>query len=136
MYKDLDNHLLTDTTVDMWYDDGCVIAGEMLSEFSAADWVELSERVHNKPIEWQRKLAYCLDNERNEYEFSILISLLSTDDQELFEICIDTLRSFEDREVKKAVLTDPNILERVNDLAGTASEPVKKIIQAFLSKVS
>lgn len=52
----------------------------------------------------------------------------------MFEICIDTLRSFEEREVKKALLTDPNILERVNDLAGTASEPVKKIIQAFLSK--
>lgn len=54
----------------------------MLSESSAADWTELSEQVHHKSIVAE-KLAHCLDNECNEYELSILISLLSTDDQEL-----------------------------------------------------
>jgi hypothetical protein len=135
MYKELDNLLSADTTVDSWYDDGCVIASEMLSEFNPSDWADLSNQVHNKPIEWQRKLAYCLDNECNVNEFNILLSLLSTNDEELFEICIDTLRSFEIEEIKKMILDNPKILERVNDLLHTASVPVKKMLQDFLSKI-
>ena len=135
MYKELDNLLSADTTVDSWYDDGCVIASEMLSEFNPSDWADLSNQVHNRPIEWQRKLAYCLDNECNVNEFNILLSLLSTNDEELFEICIDTLRSFENEEIKKMILDKPKILERVNDLLHIASVPVKKMLQDFLSKI-
>ncbi|WP_241257950.1 hypothetical protein [Bacillus sp. 3a] len=94
MFRELDILLSADTTVDSWYDDGCLIASEILSDFSLNDWEELSNQVLNKPIEWQRKIAYCLDNECNEYELIILIDLLNTNDKELFEICIDTLRSF------------------------------------------
>lgn len=54
MYKELDNLLSADTSVDSWYDVGCVIASEMLSEFNSSDWVELSNQVQNKPIEWQK----------------------------------------------------------------------------------
>jgi hypothetical protein len=135
MYKELDNLLSADTAVDSWYDDGCVIASEMLSEFNPSDWADLSNQVHNKPIEWQRKLAYCLDNECNVNEFNILLSLLSTNDEELFEICIDTLRSFENEEIKKMILDNPKVLESVNDLLHIASVPVKKMLQDFLSKI-
>ncbi|WP_342436456.1 hypothetical protein NSS79_24255 [Paenibacillus sp. FSL L8-0436] len=135
MYKELDNLLSADASVDSWYDDGCVIASEMLSEFTPSDWVELSNQVQNKPIEWQRKLAYCLDNECNVNEFNILLSLLSTNDEELFEICIDTLRSFTNQEIKKMILDNPNILQRINDSLHTASLPAKKMLQDFLSKI-
>jgi len=135
MYKELDNLLSADTTVDSWYDDGCVIASEILSEFSPSDWEELSNQVLSKPIEWQRKIAYCLDNKCNEHELEILVSMLSTHDAELFEICIDTLRSYSSQESKKIILNNPQILQRVNDLLPTASMPVRKILQDFLSKV-
>jgi hypothetical protein len=135
MYKELDNLLSANTSVDSWYDDGCVIASEMLSEFKPSDWVKLSNQVYHKPLEWQRKLAYCLDNECNLYEFDILLSLLSTNDEELFEICIDTLRSFTNLEIKKMILDNPNILHRINDSLHTASLPVKKMLQDFLSKI-
>jgi hypothetical protein len=134
MYKELDNLLSADTTVDSWYDDGCVIASEILSEFSPNDWKELSNKVLSKPVEWQRKLAYCLDNKCNEHELEILISLLSTHDTELFEICIDTLRSYSNQESKKVILSNPLILQRVNNLLPTASIPIKKILHDFLSK--
>ncbi|KHL92739.1 hypothetical protein QW71_27840 [Paenibacillus sp. IHB B 3415] len=135
MYKELDNLLATDTTVDSWYDDGCVIASEMLTEFNPSDWDELSNQVLSKPIDWQKKLAYCLDNECNVLELNILLSLLDTNDEELFEICVDTLRSFTDQESKKLILDNPKILQRVNDLLYTANLPVKKILQDFLSKI-
>lgn len=135
MYKELDNLLATDTTVDSWYDDGCVIASEMLTAFSPSDWDELSNQVLSKPIDWQKKLAYCLDNECNVLELNILLSLLDTNDEELFEICVDTLRSFTDQESKTMILDNPKILQRVNDLLYTANLPVKKILQDFLSKI-
>ncbi|MGZ0049820.1 hypothetical protein [Brevibacillus gelatini] len=135
MYKELDNLLSADTTVDSWYDDGCVIASEMLSEFSPSDWEELSNQVLSKPIEWQRKVAYCLDNKCSVHELIILISLLNTNDEELFEICIDTLRSYSSQEIKKMILDNPQILQRVNDLLPTASIPVRKMLEDFLAKI-
>ncbi|MFD1177324.1 hypothetical protein ACFQ3W_13590 [Paenibacillus puldeungensis] len=135
MYKELDHLLSADTTIDSWYDDGCVIASEMLAEFSPSDWGELSNKVLNKPIEWQRKIAYCLDNKCSVHDFNILISLLNTNDEELFEICIDTLRSYSSLESKKMILDNPQILQRVNDLLPTASIPVRKMLEDFLTKI-
>lgn len=133
MFRELDNLLSADTTVDSWYDGGCLIASEILSDFSLNDWEELSNQVLNKPIEWQRKIAYCLDNECNEYELNILIDLLNTNDKELFEICIDTLRSFPIEEGMK----HPQILERVNHVVATTENSLVKVIfQGFLSKMN
>ncbi|MCY7482167.1 MULTISPECIES: hypothetical protein [Bacillus] len=133
MFRELDNLLSADTTVDSWYDGGCLIASEILSDFSLNDWEELSNQMLNKPIEWQRKIAYCLDNECNEYELNILIDLLNTNDKELFEICIDTLRSFPIEEGMK----HPQILERVNHVVATTENSLVKVIfQGFLSKMN
>lgn len=62
MYKELDILLSAETTLDSWYDDGCIIAGEVLSDFSQNDWKVLASNVLAKPIEWQKKLAYCMDS--------------------------------------------------------------------------
>lgn len=51
MFIELDNLLSANTTIDSWYDDGCLIASEILSDFSLNDWEELSNQVLNKPIE-------------------------------------------------------------------------------------
>ncbi|WCM60004.1 hypothetical protein [Paenibacillus polymyxa] len=135
MYGELDNLISADTTADSWYDDGSIIASEILSEFSLRDWEKLSSEVLTKPLEWQRKLAYCLDSNCNMYELKILISLLSIEDEELFEICIDTLRSFTSQESKQMILDNPSILHRVNDLLPKAGVAVKRILEEFLMKI-
>ncbi|MED1470571.1 hypothetical protein [Bacillus salipaludis] len=135
MYRELDNLLSADTTEDSWYDEGCVIASEILSEFSPKDWEELSSKVLIKPLEWQKKLAYCMDSNCNMYELTILLSLLRIEDEELFEICIDTLRSFTTPESKQIILADPSILHRVNNILSKASIPVKKVLEDFLVKI-
>ncbi|MEH7234473.1 hypothetical protein V7070_19900, partial [Bacillus safensis] len=77
------------------------------------------------------------DNECNEYELNILIDLLNTNDKELFEICIDTLRSFPIEEGKKLILKHPQILERVNHVVATTENSLVKVIfQDFLSKMN
>ncbi|WP_311284155.1 hypothetical protein [Paenibacillus macerans] len=73
MYKELDNLLSADTSEDSWYDDGCIIAGGILSEFGPEDWEELSSNVLTKPLKWQKKLAYCLDNDCNMYPIDPII---------------------------------------------------------------
>ncbi|MGN2661918.1 MULTISPECIES: hypothetical protein [Bacillus] len=136
MYIELDKLLSADTTVDSWYDEGYILVSEILSFFSLNDWEELSKQVLHKPIEWQRKIAYCLDNECNEYELHILLDLLNTNDVELFEICIDTLRSYPIEEGTKIVLKHPQITERINQmLTTTANLPAKTILQDFISKI-
>ncbi|WP_431088649.1 hypothetical protein [Paenibacillus sp. 8b26] len=137
MYKDLDEFITEyQHTADFWYDVGCVMAYEKLSKFGSEDWQELASIVHNRPLEWQKKLAYCLDTSCNMYELEILLSLLSTEDEELFEICIDTLRSFTTQESKKMILDNPSILNRVNDLLPKAGIVSKKMLEDFLKKLN
>ncbi|MCA0102826.1 MULTISPECIES: hypothetical protein [Bacillus] len=135
MYRELDNLLSAETTEDSWYDDGCIIASDILSDFRADDWGKLKNEALTKPLEWQKKLAYCMDNNGSSHEFSILLSLLSIDNEELFEVCIDSLRSFVTPESKQMILNDPSILQRINDKLPKASVPVKKILEDFLEKV-
>lgn len=135
MYKELDTLLLEQSSEDAWYDYYCEIACQMLTEFSVMDWEELSNQALGKPIEWQRKLAYILDNEMSMHELNILISLLDVKDEELFEICVDTLRSYSSPESKERILAVPQILQRIDSLLPTASLPVKKILQDFLAKM-
>ncbi|MDN0191724.1 MULTISPECIES: hypothetical protein [unclassified Bacillus (in: firmicutes)] len=132
MYRELDNLLSAETTEDSWYDDGCIIASDILSDFRVDDWGKLKNEALTKPLEWQKKLAYCMNNNGSSHEFSILLSLLSNDNEELFEVCIDSLRSFVTPESKQMILNDPSILQRINDKLPKASAPVKKILEDFL----
>lgn len=112
------------------------MACEKLSKFSSKDWEKLSSNILTKSVDWQKKLAYCMDNTRNMNELKILLSLLNTsEDKELFEICIDTLRSFTTPENKQMILDNPSILQRVNDLLPKASIVTRRILEEFLAKL-
>lgn len=131
MFKELDDYLSVYLSDDYWYDEGFSIAQEMLLKFPPRDWEELSNEVLNKPIEWQRKLAYCLHNESSMDELNMLLKLLSTDDEELFEICIDSLRSFTSTESKKLILKDLSIPKRIYELISNSGDATKKVFEAF-----
>lgn len=136
MFKELDDYLSGYFSDDYWYDEGFSIAQEMLLKFSPRDWEKLSNEVLNKPIEWQRKLAYCLHNESSMDELNVLLKLLSTDDEELFEISIDSLRSFTSTESsKKLILKDPSILKRIYELIPNSGDTTKNVFEAFLEKM-
>ncbi|NQF15942.1 hypothetical protein HPY31_18770 [Brevibacillus sp. HB1.3] len=136
MYKELDVFITgCQNTVDYWYDDGCIIASDMLAKFSQKDWEDLSSHVLMKPLEWQRKLAYCLDSSCNEHELNILLSLLDTDDEELFVICVDTLRSYTTLEAKQMIRDNPAMLVRVNELLPRAGVATRGVLEDFLVKM-
>ncbi|MFF2531739.1 hypothetical protein ACFVS2_22795 [Brevibacillus sp. NPDC058079] len=136
MYKELDVFITgCQNTVDYWYDYGCIIASDMLVKFSQKDWEDLSSHMLMKPLEWQRKLAYCMDSCCNEHELNILLSLLDTDDEELFVICVDTLRSYTTLEGKQMIRDNPAILVRVNELLPRAGVATRRVLEDFLVKI-
>ncbi len=135
MFTEFNDYLSGYFTDDYWYDEGFSIAQDMLLQFTPLDWGKLSNCALNKPIEWQRKLAYCLHNESNMNELNVLLTLLDTDDEELFELCVDALRSFTSTEDKKLILKNPSIQQRVYKLIPHSGDATKKVYEEFLKKI-
>lgn len=54
MYRELDNLLSEESTIDSWYDDGFLIAQSIMNDFSKDDWEKLSNDILNKDLEWKK----------------------------------------------------------------------------------
>lgn len=131
MYKELDKLLLEETTVDSWYDDGFSIAQDILKQFSNEDWKKLYSEVLNKDLDWQKKLVYCLDNQLIEEELNIICKLILIDDEELFEMCIDALRAFDNELGHSFIKKNPQIIIEVEKRMKTTGSVGKKILEDF-----
>ncbi len=134
MYNELDELLLEETTVDSWYNDGFSIAQDILKQFSGDDWNKLCNEVLNKDLDWQKKLVYCLDNQVIEEELNIICKLILIDDEELFEMCIDALRAFDNELGHSFIKNNPQIMIEVEKRMNTAGNVTKKILEDFLKK--
>ncbi len=78
---------------DYWYDCAIVESTEMLSKFKESDWKCLLGDLANKPIFWKIRLVECLGDLNNSYELEVILYLINTDDNNLFNSCLDSLRS-------------------------------------------
>lgn len=134
MYKELDKFLSEETTIDSWYDEGFSIAQDMLLHFSEKDWKELSYCVLSKPLEWQKKLIYCLDNEIIDEELNVIIKLISVNDDELFEMCIDALRSFNNELGHNYVKENHDIIKMVENKIESSGNAAKRVLEDFLGE--
>lgn len=132
MYRELDNLLSKESTIDSWYDDGFLIAQSIMNDFSENDWKNLSLNVLNKSLEWQKKLVYCLDNQIIQEELEIIGKLLCTEDDELLEMCIDVLRSFDNEIGHSYVNAHPEIIAKVKEKLDKAGNVTKMMLQSFL----
>ena len=132
MYRELDNLLSEESTVDSWYDDGFLIAQSIMNAFSKDDWEKLSNDILNKDLEWKKKLVYCLDNQIIQEELEIIGKLLHTKDDELLEMCIDTLRSFDNEMGHSYIKMHPEIIKEAKERMDTAGNATKRMLQCFL----
>lgn len=117
---------------DAWYDDGVIIAQEILQLFDDEDWKLLNKELNFKSILWKQRLAYCLGNENNLNEFETLLKLVDTDDEELFELVIDSLRFFKTEKTRGFIKNNPQIIDKVNKLISTSNIVRKKVFEEFL----
>lgn len=136
MYRELDKLLSEESTIDSWYDDGFLIAQNIMNDFSGNDWEKLSNDVLNKDLEWQKKLVYCLDNQIIQEELEIIGKLFCTKDDELLEMCIDALRSFDNEMGHRYVKMYPQIIEEATKRMDMAGNATKKMLESFLETFS
>ena len=99
-----------------WYDEGVEIAQDIISNFTDKDWEQLLKKLPKQNMEWKKKLAYCLYNDKNKYELLTLIELLHTEDKELLEIVLDSLRSFMNQETTNFLMHDTEIVNQIKNL--------------------
>ena len=104
MYDELNKYLSGYFTIDYWYDEGVDIAREIISEFKESDWKMLLEEISKKDVEWKKRIAYCLYDRDNKYEWLLLLELIDTEDDELLEISLDSLRSFINKETTGSLI--------------------------------
>lgn len=133
MYTELDNLLKQNVTDDAWYDDGFLIAQDILNDFTNDDWHKLSEEVLSKDIEWQKKIAYCIDNQLMEEELNVICKLLQVDDEELLEMCLDSLRSFDNELGYIFIKKNPQIIKMVKFRMNEAGTARKVMLEKFIS---
>ncbi len=133
MYTELNSLLEQNVTDDAWYDDGFLVAQDIMNNFVAEDWKRLGEEVLSKDIEWQKKLAYCIDNQLIEEELNIICKLLQVKNDELLEMCVDSLRSFDNEVGHLYIKNNPQIIQMVKSRIKNAGTIEKIILEKFLS---
>lgn len=124
-----------DSSPDFWYDIASEEARKLLLLFTESDWRELTKGLNMQPLEYKKKLAYCLDDIESREQLNVLLLLTNTTDSELLEICIDSLRNFLDGDSVKSILQNQILIESINKLLPNAGPVTKKIYEDFLSKL-
>lgn len=138
MFDIFDKYLLEfaeeDFAVDYWYDEGIDIAEDMLYKFEDNDWKVLLETTSDRTIEWQKRLASCMHDGSNIEQLKVLLRLLETDDSELFEIVVDSLRGFTSEESINLIQGNSHIVSKIKELLPKAGDATKRVFEEFLKK--
>lgn len=136
MYNEFDKYLSGNFHDDYWYDEGVTIAQELLESFSEEDWEFLVNEFEDKTLGWRKRLAYCMDDKHNLHQLTILLTLLQDNDDELLELTIDSLRTFDTRQNKELIKTSPVLRDTLVKLMNTPSIPTKRMINDFIKKMN
>lgn len=134
MFEELDRYIkefeTEDFAVDYWYDEGFIIAEDMIEKFEESDWDALFIELPNRTIGWKRRLAYCLNDFDNLRQLELLLILADSDDDELFEISVDALRVFKNKQIM--IQKSSQIKQKIEMLMPKAGIVTRKIFQEFL----
>lgn len=120
---------------DYWYDEGFSIAQDILDKFEDTDWEQLMEILSDRNTKWKQKLAYCLDDEKNSYQLKILLQFLESEDKELIELTVDSLRTFINQKNKSILLENSIYMDQIKNLYKCSGIAVKGIIEDLLKKM-
>ena len=138
MFDEFDKYILgfagEDFAVDYWYDEGADIAENMLCEFEENDWKMLLEVIPERPLEWKKRLAYCMHDKSDLNRLKVLLNLIETEDSELFETVVDSLRGFTSEEDLNLIQTDSRIVSKIEELIPKVGEATKRVFEEFLKK--
>lgn len=135
MYEELDEYLSSSFSIDYWYDEGVVIATDILRKFDKSDWEKLLRNILSKPTEWQTRFAYSTSDIINENVLESLVLLSGIENDELFETCIDSLRVLANSNSKFKVSNDKVIKEKVEKAMQKCDSVTKQVFEDFLKRL-
>jgi len=115
---------------DYWYDSALFVCEDILREFSDEEWKKLVEEIPNESVMWQKRLVECLGELKSSYELECIMKIITTDDEDLFIACIDSLRNIDTTNWQNDV--KENIASRVKLLIEKGGSPVQKVLESFL----
>ena len=134
MFDEFDKYIkdfeAEDFVGDYWYDEGVLIAEDMLQKFDASDWDLLKQVLPERSNGWKCRLAYCLGEPDDPRHLETLLALADSDDTELFVTAVDALRCFKDNHA--AILSNDQLKRKIENLMPEAGIATKKILQDFL----
>ncbi len=138
MYKNfvefMKDFLDEDSSQDFWYDIASEDARKLLLRFSESDWLEMLNELDFQPLEFKKKLAYCLDNIESAQQLKVLLQLANTQDKELFEVCVDSLRNFMDND-RDEILQNKLLINNIKQMLPDVGIATKKVYEDFLYKL-
>ncbi|ACZ07296.1 Uncharacterised protein [Sebaldella termitidis] len=94
LYEELNSYLKNSEYwyEECWYEEGSGKVSEMLSKFTQEDWNNLTREIFNKSVDYQEKIAYCMNDIDNKNELEFLIYMTkNAKDSIVFENCLDSL---------------------------------------------
>ncbi|KGR85329.1 hypothetical protein [Lysinibacillus odysseyi] len=133
MYEKVDVVLSENSADNYFYDDEFLYVQELMKDFTNNDWEKLIRRLKDKGDKYKIRLAYCIDKGNGVYGFNLLLDLLNESD-EVAEYAIDSLRSFDDEEYRKLIVSNKKIKTKVEKLQENASLPIERMLAAFLQQ--
>ncbi|QFJ54665.1 hypothetical protein [Pseudobutyrivibrio xylanivorans] len=69
-------------------------------------------------------------------ELLIIGKAINTDDEELFEMCIDSLRSYDKEDIRRFLDEHKDVKSKLNDISNDSSGIIKSIVDGLLNKLS
>lgn len=83
----------------------------------------------------EKKLVYCLNGYDSLHEIEILYELMETEDEELFESIVDSLRFHNFKKMQDFNVIRKEYFEKIVSKLNTSNTVEKKIMSDFLSKL-
>lgn len=120
-----------DSSPDFWYDIASEDARKLLLMFSESDWLEMINELDFQPLEFKKKLAYCLDNTESIHQLKILLLLANTQDKELLEICVDSLRNFMGNN-RDLILQNKPLIDNIKEILPNVGVATRKVYEDFI----
>ena len=118
-----------DASPDFWYDVASEDARKILLNFTESDWDDLLKNIETQPIELKRKLVYCLGDGDDGNQLRVIMELISTDDNELFTMCIDSLRFFRTDQIHSR---NPELVKMIENKIQNAGAASRRTMNDFL----
>ena len=81
-------------------------------------------------------MAYCLYDDSNKYELFTLLELLNTDNEELLEISLDSLRDFVNKKNANFFTNNSQIINQIKRLYYNSNKPTQIILIDLINKIN